>query len=71
MSEIIQLGGFLGRLLAPLMNAVLPLMKAVLQPLPKSVLIPLGLTTTESAADGGIHKKNKALYLLVQFNHQH
>ena len=53
------------------MNVGLPLMKAVLQPLPKSVLITLGLTTTESAADGGIHKKIKALYFLVQFNHQH
>ena len=57
MSEIIQLGGFLVRPLAPLLNVGLPLMKAVLQPLPKSVLIPLGLTATESAADGGIPKK--------------
>ena len=32
-------------------------MKGVIQPLAKSVLIPLGLTAAASAADGGIHKK--------------
>ena len=32
-------------------------MKIVIQPLAKSVLIPLGLTATTSAADAGIHKK--------------
>ena len=32
-------------------------MKSVIKPLAKSVLIPLGLTATESAADAGIHKK--------------
>ena len=32
-------------------------MKNVLKPLPKSVLIPLGLTTAASATDAAIHKK--------------
>ena len=32
-------------------------MKNVIKPLAKSVLIPLGLTATASAADAGIHKK--------------
>ena len=50
--------GFLGRLLGPLLKIGLPLMKCVIQPLAKSVLIPLGLTTAASAADAGIHKKN-------------
>ena len=33
------------------------LIKNVLQPLAKIVLIPLGLTATASAADAGIHQK--------------
>ena len=56
---MIQSGGFLGKLLGPLLKTIgpLPLMKNVLTPLAKSVLIPLGLTTAASAADAGIHKK--------------
>ena len=54
----IQSGGFLGRLLGPLLKTELPLMKSVIQPSAKSVLIPLGLTAVASAADAGIHKKN-------------
>ena len=54
---MIQLGGFLGRLLGPLLKTGLPLMKSVIQPLTKSVLIPLRLTTAASAADAGLHKK--------------
>ena len=54
---MIQLGGFLGRLLGPLLKTGLPLMKNVIKPLAKSVLIPLGLTVAASAADAGIHKK--------------
>ena len=54
---MIQLGGFLGRLLGPLLKTGLPLMKNVIKPLAKSVLIPLGLTAAASAADAGIHKK--------------
>ena len=55
---MIQSRGFLGRLLGPLLKIGLPLMKCVIQPLAKSVLIPLGLTTVASAADAGIHKTN-------------
>ena len=36
--------GFLGRLFGPLLKTGLPLMKNVIKPLAKSVLIPLGLT---------------------------
>ena len=54
---MIQLGGFLGRLLGLLLRAGLLLMKNVIQPLAKSVLIPLGLTAAASAADPAIHKK--------------
>ena len=57
LSKMIQSGGFLGRLLGPLLKTGLPLMKSVIKPLAKSVLIPLGLTTAVSAADAGIHKK--------------
>ena len=57
LSKMIQLGGFLVGLLAPLLRTGLPLMKSVIQPLAKSVLIPLGLTAAVSAADAGIHKK--------------
>ena len=57
LSKMIQLGGFLGKLLGPLLRTGLPLMKSVIQPLAKKVLIPLGLTAAASASDGGIHKK--------------
>ena len=57
LSKMIQSGGFLGRLLGPLLKTGLPLMKSVIKPLAKSVLIPLGLKATASAADAGIHKK--------------
>ena len=52
LSEMIQSGGFLGKLLGPLLKAGLPLIKNVITPLAKSVLIPAA-----SAADAGIHKK--------------
>ena len=54
---MIQSGGFLGRLLGPLLKTGLPLIKNVIKPLAKSVLIPLGLTAAVSAADAGIHKQ--------------
>ena len=57
-SKMIQSERFLGRLLGPLLKTGLPLMKNVIKPLPKSVLIPFGLTTGASAADAGIHKKS-------------
>ena len=57
-SKMIQPGGFLDKLLGPLLKAGLPLIKNVIKPLAKSVLIPLGLTAAASAADAVIHKKN-------------
>ena len=57
LSKIIQSGGFLRRLLGPLLKTGLALIKNVIKPLTKSVLIPLGLTAAASAADAGIHKK--------------
>ena len=54
---MIPSGGLLGRLLGPLLNTGLPLMKNVLQPLAKSVLIPIGLAAAASAAGARIHKK--------------
>ena len=56
-NKIIQSGGFLGKLLRPLLKTGLPLIKNVIKPLAKSVLIPSGLTVAASAADAGIHKK--------------
>ena len=57
-SKRIQSGWFLGRLLGPLLKTGLPLIKNVIKPSVKSVLIPLGLSAAASAADAGIHKKN-------------
>ena len=57
LSKMIPSWGFLGRLLGQLLKTGLPLMKNVIDPLAKSVLIPLGLTAAASAADAGIHKK--------------
>ena len=58
LSKMIQSGRFLGKLLGPLLKTGLPLMKSVIKPLTKSVLVPLGLTAAASAADAGIHKKS-------------
>ena len=57
LSKMIQSGGFLGKLLGPLLKTGLPLIKNVIKPLAKSILIPLRLTAAASAADAGIHKK--------------
>ena len=54
LSKIIQSGGFLGKLLGPLLKAGLPLIKNVTTPLAKSVLI----AAASAAADARIHKKN-------------
>ena len=52
--KIELLGGFLGRLLGPLLKTGLPLIENVLKPLAKSV----GLTAAAAAAtDAAIHKK--------------
>ena len=48
LSKMIQSGGFLGRLLGPLLKTGLPLIKNVIKPLAKSAFIPLGLTAAAS-----------------------
>ena len=53
---MIQSGWVLGKLLGPLLKTGSPLIKNLITPLAKSVLIPLVLTAT-AAADAGIHKK--------------
>ena len=72
---MIQSGGFLGRLLASLLKTGLPLMKNVIKPLAKYVLIPLGLTAAASGTDAGIHKKilglghdNNTITLIISNN---
>ena len=57
LSKMIQPRGYLGKLLGPLLKTGLYLIKNVITPLAKNVLIPLGLTTAASEADAGIHKK--------------
>ena len=57
LSKMLQSGGFIDKLLGPLLKIRLPLTKNVLKPLAKSVLIPLGLTAAADAADAGISKK--------------
>ena len=58
LSKMIESGGFLGRLLGPLLNTGLPLIKNAIKPLAKSVLIPFGLTAAAAASDAGIHLQN-------------
>ena len=56
LSKLIQSGEFLDKLLGPLLKTGLLLMKDVIKPLAKSVLIPTGLTAAASAADVGTHE---------------
>ena len=57
LSKMIQSGGFLGRLLGPLLKTGLPIMKNEIKPLAKGVLSSLRLTAAALTADAGIHKK--------------
>ena len=50
--KIIQSGGFLGKILGPLLKAGFPLLKSVIKPLGL-----LGLTAASSAIDTGFQKK--------------
>ena len=68
LSKMKQSGGFVGRLLGPLLKAGLPLIPNVIEPLAKNVLIPLGLIAAASAADAGIHKKNLRIRKYGNFN---
>ena len=51
-SKIIKSGGFLGKLLGPLLKTGLPLLKSVMKPLDL-----LGLTAASSAIDAGVQKR--------------
>ena len=51
-SKIIQSGGFLGKILGPLLKTGLPLLKSVIK-----LLGLLGLTAVSSAIDAGVQKK--------------
>ena len=50
-SKIIQSGGFLGKILGPLLKTGLPLLKSVIKPVRL-----LGLTAAISAIDAGFQK---------------
>ena len=52
-----QTRGFFGRRLGLLLKTELLLMKKVLKPLSKRVLLPLGIRAAASATDAAIHKK--------------
>ena len=52
LSKMIQLGGFVGRVLGPLLKTRLPLLKSVIKPLSM-----LGLTAAASVTDTAINKK--------------
>ena len=51
-SKIIQSGGFLGKILGPLLKTGFPLLKSVIKPLGL-----LDLTAASSAIDAGVQKK--------------
>ena len=57
LSKMTQSGGFLGKVLGPLLKTGLPLINSAIKLLAKIVLISLGLTAAASVADAGIHKK--------------
>ena len=65
LSKMIQSGEFLGRFLCPLLRAGLPLMKSVIKPFAKSVLVLLGL---KPAVDAGIHQKNLRIWSQCNLN---
>ena len=55
--KIGQSGGFLGRLLGPLLKTGLPLIRNVLKPLAKSVSMQLALTAAASGTNAAIQEK--------------
>ena len=61
LSNMVGLEGFLGRLFGPLLKTGLSLMKHVLKPLTKRVLIGLRLTAAASTTDAAIQKKSFGL----------
>ena len=71
LSWMIQLAGFLGRLLGPLPKTGLPFIKNVIKLLAKSVLFPLGLTAAASTTDAGIYNKNNNTNNIKRWNESH
>ena len=61
MHKIGKSGGFLGRLLGPLLKTRLPLMENVLKTISQKRLIPLGLTAAASTTDKATLKKISGL----------
>ena len=57
LSKMVQFGGILGRLLASLIKAGLPLMKNLLTPLAKHDFLSLDVTGATSATDAAVQKK--------------
>ena len=57
LSITVLLGGFLGKLLRPVIKPGLSLIGSVRKPLVKSDLAPLGLTAAASATDAAIQNK--------------
>ena len=51
---MVQSGGSLGRTLRPLLKTELPLIENVIEPLAKSVSVPLGWSVVAFVADAGI-----------------
>ena len=71
MYKIGQSGGFSGRLLRPLLKSGLPLMKNILKPLAKSILVPLGLMAGALATDTAIYKMfGSGFTTLIIFNEE-
>ena len=64
-SKIIQSGGFLGKLLGPLLKTGLPFLKSVIKPLGL-----LGLTPASSAIDAGVQKNIYGSRTLVISNEE-
>ena len=57
MHKIGQSEAYLGRYIGPLLKTWLLIMKTILNPLPKSVSIPLQLTAVAPVTDAGIPTK--------------
>ena len=72
MSKIVQLEGFLGKLLGPLLKAGLSIMENVPKSLAKSILIAIGLTAAASATNAVIQKKvyGSAMTTLIMSNEE-
>ena len=64
--KMIQLGGFLGEILGTLLKTEWPLIKNLMKPLAKNVLIPMRLLAAASAADAGLGLLSKGVSATIQ-----